>query len=168
LPTIGTRQSPLALCEVGHKVAVVVYRDRVSTAEAYGGKFDASFDLDVIARDPDQMEEMADLLIMYLWGEKRQTLSSEGIEISDVSMGGESEEIADETGDDYFYQASMSVQIQADWEIHVPLPLTFSRVTPLESEDPDAPSQIAAVPDSLFFATRPVLTTRNNDFERIT
>ncbi len=156
--------------EVGNKVAVVVYQDRVDTAEAYGGKFEASFDLDVIARDPDQMEEMADLLIMYLWGEKRRILSFEGIEISDVSMGGESEEIYDETGDDYFYQASMSVQIQADWEIHLPLPLTFSRATPTTREgdtDPNAPSGITAVPDELFFATRPVLTTRNNDFERI-
>jgi len=153
--------------EVGHTVAVVIYGDRVSTAEAYGGKFEASFDLDVIARDPDQMEEMADLLIMYLWGEKRSVLSAEGIEISDVGMGGESEEIYDETGDDYYYQASMSVQVQADWEIHLPLPLTFSRVTPMESEDPDAASRIVEVPDELFFATRPVLTTRNNDFERI-
>jgi len=153
--------------EVGQKVAVVVYRDRVSTAEAFGGKFEASFDLDVIARDPDQMEEMADLLIMYLWGEKRSVLSAEGIEISDVGMGGESEEIYDETGDDYYYQASMSVQVQADWEIHLPLPLTFSRATPMESEDPDATSRIVEVPDELFFATRPVLTTRNNDFERI-
>jgi len=156
--------------EAGQKVAVVVYDDRVSTAQAYGGKFEASFDIDVIARDPYQMEEIADLLVMYLWGEKRSKLALEGIELIDVSMGGESEEIADETGDDSYYQASMSVQVQADWEIHIPIPLTLSRVTPVTAagdEDPSAPSGIHQVPDDLFFATRAVLIDRNSDYEKI-
>jgi len=153
--------------EAGQKVAVVVYEDRVDTAKAYGGKFEASFDLDAIARDPDQMEEIGDLIIMYLWGEKRDILSFEGLELTDVSMGGESEEIYDETGDDYFYQASMSVQIQSDWEIHVPLPLVISRVTPRTSEHADATSGLQAVPSDLFYATHPVLNGRNRNFERI-
>lgn len=153
--------------EVGQKVAIVVYADRVSTARAYGGKFEASFDLDAIARDSDQTEEIADLIIMYLWGEKRDILSFEGLEITDVSMGGEAEEVYDETGDDYFYQASMSVQIQGDWEIHVPLPLVISRVTPRTSEMADSTSGLQAVPSDLFYATHPVLVQRNRDFERI-
>lgn len=156
--------------EVGQKVAVVVYQDRVETAQAYGGKFDATFDIDVISRDAEQMEEIADLLIMYLWGEKRSRLAYEGIEVVDVSMGGESEEIADETSDDSYYTASMSVQLQADWEIHIPLPLTLSRVTPVTAAgdtDPSAPSGIHRVADDLFFSTRAVLIGRNNDYERI-
>lgn len=157
--------------EAGQKVAVVVYGDRVSVAQAYGGKFEASFDLDVIARDSYQMEEIADLLIMYLWGEKRSKLAFEGIEIVDVSMGGESEEIYDETADDSYYQASMSVQLQADWEIHIPIPLTLSRVTPVTAEgdeDPTALSGIHQVVDDLFFATHAVLIDRNSDYEKIT
>lgn len=153
--------------EAGQRVAVVVYADRVDAAHAYGGKFEASFDLDAIARDPDQMEEIADLVIMYLWGEKRSILSWEGLEITDVSMGGEAEEVYDETGDDYFYQASMNVQIQGDWEIHVPLPLVISRVTPRTSEQSDSSSGLQVVPSGLFYATHPVLTARNRDFERI-
>jgi hypothetical protein len=151
--------------EVGQKIAIVIYADRVDTAKAYGGKFEASFDLDAIARDPDQMEEIADLIIMYLWGEKREALSFEGLEITDVSMGGEAEETYDETADDYFYQASMSVQVQADWEIHVPLPLVISRVTPSTSE---GTSGIQEVVSDLFYATHPVIVARNRDFERIT
>jgi hypothetical protein len=154
--------------EVGQKVAVVVYEDRVDTAQAYGGKFEVSFDLDAIARDPDQMEEIGDLIIMYLWGEKRDKLSFEGLEITDTSMGGEAEEIYDETGDDYFYQASMSVQVQGDWEIHVPMPLVISRVTPRSSEYADSTSGLQAVPDDLFYATHPVLVGKSQDFERIT
>ncbi len=152
---------------VGQKVAIVVYEDRVDTAEAYGGKFEASFDLDAIARDPDQMEEIADLTIMYLWGEKRSILSFEGLEVTDVSMGGESEEIYDETGNDYFYQASIGVQMQADWEIHVPLPLVISRVTPRTSEQFGSTSGLQSVPSDLFYATHQVLANRNRDFERI-
>ena len=162
--------------KVGDKVAVVVYEDRVETAKAYGGKFDISFDLDVIARDPVQMEEMADLVVMYLWGQKRDSLSFEGIEITDISIGGEAEEIFDETGDDYYYNASLSIQIQADWEIHIPLPLTISRVTATTAEMDKATTPLASGRDStiigdirnkLFFATFPVIAGRDNNFERI-
>lgn len=161
---------------VGDKVAIVVYEDRVETARAFGGRFDASFDLDAIARDPNQMEEIADLVFMYLWAQKRENLSTEGIEITDIAMGGESEEIYDETSDDYFYNASLSIQIQADWEIHIPLPLTISRViatTPAadKSITPLDPAQATTihgdVKSKLFFATIPVLAGRNNSYERI-
>lgn len=156
--------------EAGQKVAIVVYQDRVDTAEAFGGKFEANFDFDVIARDATQMEELADLSIMYLWGEKKTVLEREGIEVLDVSMGGETEELYDETGDDYFYQATISVQLRADWEIHVPLPLTLSRVTDVTAEgdaNPLAPTGIQVATSDVFFATNPILADRNDDFERI-
>jgi hypothetical protein len=157
--------------EQGQKVAVVVYQTRVDTAQAFGGKFEASFDLDVIARDTTQMEEIADLSVMYLWGQKKSRLESEGIEIVDISIGGEAEEPADETGDEFFYTASLSIQLRADWEIHVPLPLTISRVTPTTQAgdfDPTAKSGIQAVQNDLFFLTHPIIAGRNNDYERIT
>lgn len=156
--------------EEGQKVAVVVYNDRVDAAKAFGGKFEVSFDLDVIARDTTQMEEIADLLIMYMWGQKKEALEYEGIEIMDISMGGEAEEIADETGEEFFYQASLSIQLRADWEVHVPLPLTISRVTrttPEGDTDPNAPSGIQAVASDLFFETRAILEGRNDSYERI-
>lgn len=162
--------------KVGDKVAVVVYQDRVETAHAYGGRFDASYDLDVIARDPVQMEEIADLVLMYLWGQKRSALSTEGIEITDISMGGEAEEVYDETGDDYFYNASLSIQIQADWEMHIPLPLTVSQVTPTTVAvdkatgfivDGDGTTIRGDIKNKLFFATVPVISGRNNNYERI-
>lgn len=161
---------------VGDKVAVVVYDDRVDTANAFGGKFEASFDLDVIATDPIQMEEIADYAVMTLWGEKRAALSYEGLEIIDVSMGGESEDTYDETADLHYYMASLSVQIQADWEIHVPLPFTVSRVSPtnalLESQigaDRTGPamSTIQPLTQGLFFLTVPINVGRNNAYERI-
>ncbi len=156
--------------EAGQKVAVVIYGDRVDAAKAFGGKFEVSFDLDVIARDSIQMEEIADLVFMYLWAQKKGALEFEGIEILDVSIGGEAEEIADESGDNYFYQASASVSMRADWELHVPMPLTISKVTPVTragDTDPRAPSGIQAVANEIFFTSEAIFAGRNDDYERI-
>lgn len=144
--------------EKGQKVAVVVYDERVNAAQAFGGKNEVNFELDILARDPQQLEEIADLTNMYLWGEKKSRLEWEGIEVLDVSIGGESEEPIDETGENFQYTASVSVQLRADWEIHVPLPLTISRV---DSHD------MKAVTQDLFFKTFPIFADRNSDFERI-
>jgi hypothetical protein len=162
---------------VGDKVAIRVYPDRVDTANAFGGKFEVSFDLDVISTDPTQTEEITDLVIMYLWGQKKSYLELEGIEIVDISIGGEAEDTYDETADLWFYNASVSLQLRADWEIHVPLPLTLSRVTPTTpamdaqgTPDRRGPSQNAIVwdgPTDLFFSTVPTVPGRNYSFERI-
>ena len=143
--------------EVGQKVAVVVYSDRVDAAEAYGGKYEMNFDLDILARDTTQVEEIADLTNMFLWSEKKPLLEFEGIEILDVSIGGEAEEPIDETGDNFQYTISMAVQMRADWEVHVPLPLTIPRLTP----------QTNQVASDLFYETYPVFAGRNPDYERI-
>ncbi len=162
--------------KLGDKVAVVVYPDRVDVANAYGGRFDATFELDVLSQDTNQMEEIADLVTMFLWGEKRPILSIEGIEITNISMGGESEEPYDETGDLNYYIASLTVEIQADWEIHLPLPLTISRFGPLAT--PTTPGGLEGIMaglspvqpgpnNSLFYQTMPIIKDRNNAFERI-
>lgn len=148
----------------GDKVAVVVYQDRVDTARAFGGKFEYTFDLDVIAQDPIQMEEMADLVIMYLWAYKKPELEFEGIELLDVSAGGEAEEQKDETADIFFYTASMSVQIRADWEVHIPLPFTISKVT---ADKGDGTSGLKLTTSSLLVSTSPIFAGRNSDFERL-
>lgn len=151
---------------VGDKQAVVVYSDRVETAQAYGGRFDASFDLDVISRDPIQVEEIADLVFMYLWGEKRSSLSFEGIELTDTAMGGEAEETYDEAAELFYFNYSMTVAIQSDWEMHLPLPFTVSRASAYTK--PDGASSIQALSQaSLFFNTTPVIVGRNASYERI-
>ena len=163
--------------KVGDRVAIVVYNDRVAAANAYGGRFDLTLEMDVISQDSNQMEEIADLVTMFLWGEKRPILSIEGIEITNISMGGESEEPYDETGDLNYYQASLTVEIQADWEIHLPLALTISRVAPYGGNSgPSGTAAVAAgispvqpLPENggLFFQTVPIIAGRNNSFERI-
>ena len=88
-------------------------------------------------------------------------------------MGGETEEVYDETADLYYYNATMSIQIQADWELHVPLPLTVSRVsatTAATDQDPEHGQStiVGTTQNKLFYATAPIITGRNNAFERIT
>jgi hypothetical protein len=141
----------------GDKVAVVISADRLDAAKAFGGKFEVSFDLDCIARDPVQLEEIGDLVVMSLWHDKKPRLEAEGIELLDVSLGGESEESYDENAGSFFYMASVSVQLRADWEVHEPLPLVISRVSA---------SGIHMVNNPVYYATEPFLL-RPNGFERI-
>ncbi len=115
--------------QVGDKVALVVYEDRVETAQTFGGRFDVTIDLDVLAVDPIQMGEIADFVMMTLWAVKRERLASEGLQLMDVSIGGEVEETYDETGQTFYYMVTMSAQFRTDWELDVPLPLTISNVT---------------------------------------
>lgn len=116
--------------QAGDRMAVVVTARRGPTALEYGGRWDLNVDFDVVARDVYAQQEIVDLTVMYLWGIARSRLSTEGIEISSVNMGGESEEAYDENADDYYYNASISVQLQADWSIHVPLAATVRRTLP--------------------------------------
>ena len=148
----------------GDIVAIVVTPDRVDAAQAFGGKFETNFDLTVIARDPTQMEEISDQTIMYLWGDKKNQLEFEGLEILDVSMGGESEELYDDTANLWYYQANLSVNMRADWEIHKPLPLTISHITP---ESLDGEDGLVGRGDRLFYSTYPIMANRSPDYERL-
>lgn len=149
----------------GDKVAIRISPDRGETAMAYGGRFEVSFDLDVLSLDTIQTEEIADLVVMYLWAEKKALLEFEGIEIVDISIGGESEDVYDETSDLNYYQASLSIQFRSDWEMHIPLPLALSKLTTEKKDGSDG--LVTMGPSSLFYATYPIIVGRNNGFERI-
>ena len=114
----------------GDIMAVVVTERREDVAKEFGGRWEMSMDMDIMARDVYAQGEITDRTLMYLYTEARERLSTEGIEITSVSMGGEAEEIYDENGDDYFYTASLSLSVMTDWAIHVPLGRSVSRVIP--------------------------------------
>jgi len=114
----------------GDIMAVVVTERREDVAKEFGGRWEMSMDMDIMARDVYAQGEITDRTLMYLHTEARERLSTEGIEITSVSMGGEAEEIYDENGDDYFYTASLSLSVMTDWAIHVPLGRTVMRVIP--------------------------------------
>jgi len=124
-------------------MAVVVSSQREDAALEYGGRWEMNLDLDIMARDVHSQAEITDRTVMYLHGILRNRLSSEGIEIQTVSMGGEAEEVYDETGDDYFYTASVSVSLLTDWAIHVPLDRALSRVIQTSVDNAQAMSGVS-------------------------
>ena len=121
--------------EAGDRQAVLVGDRRQAVALEYGGRWEINLDIDVMARDIVAQGEICDRTVMYLWGVARNRLSSEGIEITTVNFGGESEEIYDETGDDYFYNGSISMTLMSDWAIHVPISATIRQVVPLTEDE---------------------------------
>lgn len=129
----------------GDRLAVVVQRNRTISALEYGGRWDLTLDVDVIARDPLSQREILDQTCLYLWATARPRLSSQGIEILSVNMGGETEEVYDENADDWFYNASFSLQLQTDWSIHVPLGIVLRGVEP-GGGAPIAPGTAPLVP----------------------
>ena len=114
----------------GDRLAVVVSETRDISALEFGGRWDLTLDFDVIARDPLEQREILDQSMMYLMTVARPRLSSQGIEIIDISTGGETEDIYDEAAEDFYYNGSFNVQIQTDWSIHVPLGIVIRGVEP--------------------------------------
>jgi len=166
----------------GDIMAVVVTQQREEAAREYGGRWEMSLDFDIMARDVHAQGEITDRTLMYLYGPARAALSGEGIEITMASMGGEAEEIYDENGDDYFYTASLSLQVMTDWAIHVPLDYTFSRVIPQslaaaqavaglsddQLREAGSPNDLKAVQDlRLLSLTDPWFRGRNKSYEII-
>lgn len=115
---------------VGDIMAIVIGSRREENAREYGGKWEISLDFDVMARDVYAQGEITDRTVMHLLAQLRDRLSSEGIEITSVSHGGEAEEVYDENGDDQYYTASISIQVMTDWAIHIPLGRAIRRVIP--------------------------------------
>lgn len=118
------------LLQDGDVMAVVVSERREDAAREFGGRWTMSLDFDLMARDVHAQEELTDRTLMFLHAQLRDRLSFEGIEIVDVSSGGEAEEQYDEVGDDYFYTASISVSLETEWAMHLPLDRTFTRILP--------------------------------------
>jgi hypothetical protein len=163
-------------------MSVVISSQREAAAREYGGRWEMNFDFDIIARDPTAQQEITDKTVMFFHAVARNQLSDEGIEITAVSLGGEAEEPYDETGDDYYYTASVSLTILTDWCLHVPLDHAFTRIIPVTLASEQAvtglsDNQIAqsGSPTSLFMVqdlkflnpADPFFRNRNRDYEMI-
>lgn len=136
---------------VGDKMAVVVHSVRQPVALEYGGKWDLNMEIEVVARDVYVQQEISDFSVIFIWGVLRSQLTREGIELNEISLGGESEEIYDDAGEDYFYTSSFSVTAQTEWSLHVPLDMMIRSAAPLTSEQIRAQAALsdAEIGDSL-------------------
>lgn len=124
----------------GDRFAVVVGETREDAYLEYGGRWDLTIDIDVIARDVYAQREIADMTAMFLWANLRSSIINEGLEISEVSMGGETEEVYDENGDDYFYNSTLSMTVQADWFSFVPI---IPRILSIQETVKELPKELS-------------------------
>lgn len=113
--------------EAGDSLAVVVGQTRADTAEVHGGKFEVTFELIVFSKDPEDRERLSDFIVTSVL-ERQNQLGFDGLELLDVSPGGESEEIYNAELDEYYYDGAVSVSFRVDWEVYTPLPVEVYRV----------------------------------------
>lgn len=165
----------------GDVQAVVVNDRRCISAKVYGGRWDITLDFEVLARDVHDQEEIIDATVMYLQGVARSRLSSDGIEVGTINMGGETEELYNDTEDTYYYGASFSCTFQTDWEIHEPMGLTLRRIIDTDLATANtipglSPEEVAQITsnfkilerNSLIAIKDPFFTKRGNTFETLT
>jgi hypothetical protein len=113
------------------KIAIVVTDSRVPSHEEYGGHYELSFDLDVISRDTDQGEKIADFAAIELL-KKKDKLCGEGLSITEgPTLSGQSEEVYDEEGELHYFMSSFNLSILTDWSYYKALPLTIYQVLPI-------------------------------------
>ena len=108
-----------------------------------------SMELAIIAKDPIQSAEMADHVISYLWGIRKNTLEFEGINLMGVEPSGESEEPFDENTGDVYYITNIAITLQASWQEFVPYPFEIKRIMPRLQFTPDMPEFFVSKDDKL-------------------
>ncbi len=113
--------------QLGDKFAVVVTGERADAADVYGGKFELSFDLIAFSKDAEDREKLSDYLVHEIMN-RQNPLGYEGLEILDVSPGGENEDVYNQETDEYFYESSIALRMRVDWAVHIPLPIANWRI----------------------------------------
>jgi len=119
----------------GDKVAVIITDRREPSAEEYHGKWEIPVELELWSRDIYDARYISDQTAMYLMFVLRERLSWEGIEIMEANIGGEMEDVYDDNADDYIFGSSISLSVQTNWFVQVPLPAKIKQLTAVARED---------------------------------
>jgi len=106
---------------LGDRQIVMVKNEREPMAYEYGGKWEISFSLDVISRDPIQRDEIIDEAIKCLWIYKKEHLDLIGFFIQDVAPSGMSVEDYDPNSNEMYYRGTVDLTILTDWRMATPL-----------------------------------------------
>jgi hypothetical protein len=100
----------------GDRQAIVVTQKREPQAKIYGGHWTMNLEFVMIAKDPIQMAEMGDLVVNWLWVRRKNVLEYEGITLNSVEPSGETEEVHMDATGDMYYETSISISIQTEWQ----------------------------------------------------
>ena len=158
----------------GDRQIVLVSKYREQQAKIYGGHWDMSLSLAVIAKDPIQMEEMADHLVNYLWGQRKNVLEYEGITLSSVQPTGESEETFIDLTGDLYYETSVDVAVMTEWQEFVPyfyeirkIPANMHLLDHRQIQDYKIDVNLSMTPIDLTPDTRRVIKYGVTSYERV-
>ena len=161
----------------GDQFAIVVDSKRQPVSLQYGGRWEVSIEAEAFSKDVHEPRELVDSSMVFLYGVARSRLATYGIEIKEVSQGGESEEAFDETADEYEYTSSFNMTVETDWSIYVPLDVYIREVHTYSSGSYAGLSdeEIATVSSNirmlgnmnLEMATDPYFTNKYGTFSRI-
>jgi hypothetical protein len=99
-----------------------VSKFREPQARIYGGHWNMTLSLGVIAKDSIQMEEMVDQIVNWLWAVRKNQLEYEGITLNRVEPTGESEETFIETTGDLYFESTVDVDLMSEWQKFTPYP----------------------------------------------
>jgi hypothetical protein len=116
--------------KAGDRQAIIVSQNQELQAKIYGGHWTMSFEFAIIAKDPMQMAEMADQIINWLWAVRKNVLEFEGITLNSVEPTGETEEVHIDTTGDMYYETSISIEVQTEWQEFVPYDVVIKDVIP--------------------------------------
>lgn len=121
--------------EVGDQQVVVINQEISPVAQVFGGRWDINFNMDCVARDPIQRDEIADECLLQLWVYKKSSFEADGIILSDIGMGGENEDLWDETTEEYWYKSSIDFTLQTEWQLAVPMLRTINNINLITGTD---------------------------------
>jgi len=101
--------------------AVIIEKEMMETAKVYGGRWELSVDMIGIAQDPDQQERLVDYAVSIFWAKWQNVLVDEGINVSEFSLSGESEDTEMDIPEEYNFTGGINFSLTVDWELAVPL-----------------------------------------------
>jgi hypothetical protein len=104
----------------GDKQAVLIEKYHKTVGEEYGGKWEMSFGIDVIGRSLPEQEEIADMVVHYLWNVRKGAFDSIGLAILDIGMSGESTQIYDENTNEQDFLATIDITLLCSWSLIIP------------------------------------------------
>lgn len=104
----------------GSRMVLIVYKQREAAASVFSGHYNMSFDIDVFARDPQQLADLTDQVVNDVWNNRRLKLIDEGLTITELDPTGESEDVYDSNTGDLYYKNSVRMDMMSEWKKFVP------------------------------------------------
>ena len=105
---------------VGDKQVVRVRPRIVPSYDVYSGEWDLSFDLTILALDPNEQEMLADYAATVLWAKKRVELEDDHIILQELNIGAESTDTLIEASGEPYFMCTIGLSIITRWEFYIP------------------------------------------------